>query len=79
MVNKLGDPDRKVASRATFRLQLLLKSHGAMAGTLVKFVQAFLGRQGLSPRATYNAVVFLNQVHRMLLQVYRSTRYTEGG
>jgi ribosome biogenesis protein MAK21 len=37
-VNKLGDKDRKVASRATYRLQLLLQAHSAMVHTVVKYV-----------------------------------------
>ena len=62
VVNKLGDPDRKVASRAMLRLQLLLRSHGSMAPTVVKFTQAMLSRPNLAPRGLYNAIVFLNQV-----------------
>jgi ribosome biogenesis protein MAK21 len=68
-MNKLGDPDRKVASRSMYRLQLLLKSHAAMANTVVKFCQAFLGRPNLSPRGVYNGVIFLNQVRRMLISM----------
>ena len=66
-MNKLGDPDRKVASRAMYRLQLLLRSHGSMAATVVKFTQAMLVRSNLSPRGLYNGVVFLNQVAPRLL------------
>lgn len=62
-MNKLGDPDRSVASRAVYRLQLLLKEHEAMAAVVVAFTQQFLARQNLTARALYNGVVFLNQVY----------------
>ena len=62
-VNKLGDRDRKVASRAMYRLQLLLQAHSAMAHTIVKYVQSFFARPHLPPRALYNGIVFLNQIY----------------
>jgi ribosome biogenesis protein MAK21 len=69
-VNKLGDPDRKVASRATYRLQLLLKKHAVMIPTVVQFIQAYLSRANLAPRGVYNGVVFLNQVLYIYLFIY---------
>ena len=62
-VNKLGDPDRKVASRAMFKLQRLLQAHPVMAPVAVQYVQAYLVRSNLQPRALYNGVIFLNQVY----------------
>ena len=52
-----------MASRASYRLQLLLRHHGAMAATVVRFTQALLVRPHLSPRGLYNGIVFLNQIY----------------
>ena len=62
LVNKLGDPDRKMASKATQLLNMLLEEHSAMAGVVAKEVQQLLHRPKLSARATYAAVSFLNQL-----------------
>lgn len=56
-------PPKQVASRASYRLQLLLRHHGAMAATVVRFTQALLVRPHLSPRGLYNGIVFLNQIY----------------
>ena len=59
----LNPPPKQVASRASYRLQLLLRHHGAMAATVVRFTQALLVRPHLSPRGLYNGIVFLNQIY----------------
>lgn len=62
MVNKLGDPSRKIASRAGYLLGSLLEEHPAMKVVLVAEVQRFMFRQGLQERARYYGVIFLNQM-----------------
>jgi ribosome biogenesis protein MAK21 len=62
IVNKLGDPSRKVASRASYVLQLLLTEHPAMKLIVTKEVERFLYRPNLSDRARYVGVLFLSQI-----------------
>ena len=62
VVNKLGDPSRKVASKAGYLLTSLLQEHPAMKVVVVAEVQRFMFRQGLQERARYYGVVFLNQM-----------------
>ena len=62
LVNKLGDPSRKVASKAGYLLSSLLQEHPAMKTVVVAEVQRFMFRQGLQERARYYGVVFLNQM-----------------
>ncbi|RHY34311.1 hypothetical protein DYB32_001289 [Aphanomyces invadans] len=57
LVNKLGDPDRKVASFVLHQLQELLKVHPLMKRVVVDDVERLL------TRAKYNAVLFLNQMY----------------
>ncbi|CAM9779438.1 unnamed protein product, partial [Discosporangium mesarthrocarpum] len=61
LVNKLGDPQRKISSKVIHLLQTLLSKHPAMKPVVVREVQQYLHRQGLQPRAIYAGVVFLNQ------------------
>lgn len=62
LVNKLGDPSRKIASKAGYLLSSLLQEHPAMKVVVVAEVQRFMFRQGLQERARYYGVVFLNQM-----------------
>lgn len=84
LVNKLGDPEKKVASLASYCLtQLMYKHHPAMKTIVVKEVDEFLHRPNVNRRAQYYAVSFLNQMRftksdedveltRRLLKVYMS-------
>ena len=72
LVNKLGDPDRKVASKAGFFLGEVLAEHPMMKAVVVKEVEYFLFRPGLKVKARYAGVIFLTQI--ML-----SRREAEGG
>jgi ribosome biogenesis protein MAK21 len=62
LVNKLGDPDRKLASKAGYLLGCLLAAHPGMKGVAVREVERFVFRPGLADRARYYAVVYLNQL-----------------
>ncbi|OIW34463.1 CBF-domain-containing protein [Coniochaeta ligniaria NRRL 30616] len=62
LVNKLGDRDRKIASRASYLLLQLLNTHPGMKGIMVKTVeQEVLLRPGQSMRTKYYAINTLNQ------------------
>jgi ribosome biogenesis protein MAK21 len=62
LVNKLGDPSRKLASKVGYLLNRLLSNHPGMKLVVVREVERFVFRPGLGPRARYYAVVFLNQI-----------------
>jgi ribosome biogenesis protein MAK21 len=62
LVNKLGDPEKKVASRLTHLMHALLQQHPAMKPVLLAEVQRFVLRPGMAERALYYACTFLNQL-----------------
>jgi ribosome biogenesis protein MAK21 len=51
-----------VASNAAFLLAQTLEEHGAMSLVVAREVEGFLFRPGVTPRARYTAIVFLNQL-----------------
>ncbi|KAI1339551.1 CBF-domain-containing protein [Xylariaceae sp. FL0016] len=62
LVNKLGDRERKIASRAQYLLLQLLNTHPAMKQIVVKAVeQDVIFRPGQNIRAKYYAINTLNQ------------------
>ncbi|CAH0517509.1 unnamed protein product [Peronospora belbahrii] len=63
LVNKLGDPDRKIAAYLHRMLQELLREHPVMKRVVVDEVERLLTRPKVSDRAKYNAVLFLNQIY----------------
>nr|KAJ3420467.1 hypothetical protein HK105_005644 [Polyrhizophydium stewartii] len=62
LVNKLGDLDKKIASKAVHLLQQLLQRHPAMKVIVIKEVERLLFRTNVAQRAQYYAVTFLNQI-----------------
>ncbi|GBG69517.1 hypothetical protein CBR_g4353 [Chara braunii] len=62
LVNKLGDPDRKTAARASSMLLSLIEEHPNMKRVIVQEVDHFVFRPRVGTRARYYAVVFLNQI-----------------
>jgi ribosome biogenesis protein MAK21 len=62
IVNKIGDPTKKVASVAAHSLRALLREHPAMQIVVAREVQQLAHRPHLSDRALYNCVTFLNQL-----------------
>eukprot|EP00240_Pyramimonas_obovata_P005148 CAMPEP_0118950608 /NCGR_PEP_ID=MMETSP1169-20130426/51692_1 /TAXON_ID=36882 /ORGANISM="Pyramimonas obovata, Strain CCMP722" /LENGTH=428 /DNA_ID=CAMNT_0006897491 /DNA_START=18 /DNA_END=1301 /DNA_ORIENTATION=- len=62
LVNKLGDPSRKVASKGGYLLSQLLEEHPAMGAVVAREVEAFMFRPGLPNRARYTGIIFLNQI-----------------
>ncbi|TKA24959.1 hypothetical protein B0A50_06057 [Salinomyces thailandicus] len=80
LVNKLGDTDRKIASRASYLLLQLENTHPAMRLVVTNSVEAdCLMRPGQSQHAKYYAIITLNQtvlsqkeeaVANRLLEIY---------
>lgn len=63
LVNKLGDPERKVASNASYYLRLLVeKHHPQMKLILIREVELLLHRKNVGRKTQYYAVSFLNQL-----------------
>ena len=62
LVNKLGDTDRKIASRASYLLLQLETTHPAMKMVIINSIESdCLFRPGQSPHAKYYAIITLNQ------------------
>eukprot|EP00178_Gracilaria_changii_P005133 TRINITY_DN1830_c0_g1_i1.p1 TRINITY_DN1830_c0_g1~~TRINITY_DN1830_c0_g1_i1.p1 ORF type:complete len:919 (+),score=133.02 TRINITY_DN1830_c0_g1_i1:174-2930(+) len=63
LVNKLGDPERKVSSLASQQLlKLIHEHHPRMQMVVIKEVEQLILRQNVSRKAQYYAVNFLNQI-----------------
>jgi ribosome biogenesis protein MAK21 len=62
LVNKLGDPDKKIASRASYLLLQLQTSHPLMKQVIIRSIESeLLLRPGQSSHAKYYAINTLNQ------------------
>ena len=62
LINKLGDPIKKVASQTSYLLMQLMAAHPLMKGTIISAVESdLLFRPGQSLHAKYYAIVTLNQ------------------
>lgn len=62
LINKLGDPIKKIASQTSYLLMQLLAAHPAMKETVISAIEAdFLFRPGQSMHGKYYAIVTLNQ------------------
>lgn len=61
LINKLGDPVKRVASQASYLLMQLLTIHPAMKSVVVSAVDEFIFRPGQALHAKYYAVVTINQ------------------
>ena len=80
LVNKLGDPEKKIASRTSYLLLQLQTSHPLMKPIIVRSIETeLLLRPGQSSHAKYYAITTLNQtilsareeeVARKLLSIY---------
>ncbi|XP_022915981.2 CCAAT/enhancer-binding protein zeta [Onthophagus taurus] len=79
IVNKLGDPSQKVASKAIYCLTQLLLKHSNMQEVVLLEVEKLVFRQNISQRAQYYGLCFLSQfylnhessnVARKLIEVY---------
>ncbi|KAF2496343.1 CCAAT/enhancer-binding protein zeta [Lophium mytilinum] len=62
LINKLGDTDKKIASRASYLLLQLQVSHPLMKSVIINAIESdLLFRPGQSTHAKYYAVITLNQ------------------
>ena len=62
LVNKLGDPIKKLASQTSYLLMQLMAAHPAMKETIITSIEAeLLFRPGQSLHAKYYAIITLNQ------------------
>lgn len=62
LVNKLGDPERKVASKSSYLLNELVMKHPKMKLVVIKEVERMMYRPNMSDKAQYYAICFLNQI-----------------
>ena len=62
LVNKLGDPEKKVASKACQFLIRLVQQHPNMKPVVVEEVERLIYRTNVAPKAQYYAVCFLVQI-----------------
>ncbi|KAB0791949.1 hypothetical protein PPYR_13910 [Photinus pyralis] len=63
LVNKLGDPSKKIASKVIYLLSSLLNQHSNMQGVVLNEVEKVLFRTNVSSRTQYYALCFLSQFY----------------
>jgi ribosome biogenesis protein MAK21 len=66
VVNKLGEPQKKAASKASFFLRSILSHHPSMKSAVAREVMAMCSRPNVQMRAKYYAVVFMHQLIPLL-------------
>ncbi|KAG8444502.1 hypothetical protein GDO86_009605 [Hymenochirus boettgeri] len=62
IVNKLGDPQYRVATKASYLLEILLSKHPNMKVVICLEVERLLFRSNISEKAQYYGICFLNQI-----------------
>ena len=62
LTNKLGDPQRKMASNASHLLLEVTVKHPMMKSIVAREVEQFMFRRGVSLKAQYYGAVLLNQM-----------------
>lgn len=62
IVNKLGDPERKLATKAAHLLSQLVSKHPNMKVVVAREVQQLLHRPNIGAKAQYYGICFLNQL-----------------
>ncbi|XP_068730456.1 CCAAT/enhancer-binding protein zeta-like [Montipora capricornis] len=62
LVNKIGDPEKKVASKAVDLLRRLVIKHPNMKLVITKEMEKLLYRPNVAMKAQYYAICFLNQL-----------------
>ncbi|NXJ83467.1 CEBPZ protein, partial [Trogon melanurus] len=62
LVNKLGDPQNKIATKASYLLEVLLHKHPNMKGVVCSEVERLLYRSNINVKTQYYAICFLNQI-----------------
>ncbi|XP_001862380.2 CCAAT/enhancer-binding protein zeta isoform X1 [Culex quinquefasciatus] len=64
LVNKLGDPGKKVAVKALYHLTEVVKKHSAMCPVIVTETEKLLFRNNISPSAQHYALTFLAAISK---------------
>lgn len=62
LINKLGDPDRKLASRVVYYMQEVVREQPELTETIVGLVEAVVLRPGNGEKAQYYGATFLSQL-----------------
>ncbi|NWQ87896.1 CEBPZ protein, partial [Burhinus bistriatus] len=62
LVNKLGDPQNKIATKVSYLLEMLLHKHPNMKGVVCSEVERLLYRSNINVKTQYYAICFLNQI-----------------
>ncbi|XP_018428741.1 PREDICTED: CCAAT/enhancer-binding protein zeta [Nanorana parkeri] len=62
LVNKLGDPQYRIATKASYLLEVLLNKHPNMKVVVCLEVERLLYRPNISEKAQYYGICFLNQI-----------------
>ncbi|CAG2188387.1 CEBPZ [Mytilus edulis] len=62
LVNKVGDPNYKLASKTAYLLRRLVEKHPNMKSVVVDEVERLLYRPNISSKAQYYSICFLNQL-----------------
>lgn len=62
LLNKLGDGDNKIASKASYLLLLLSQKHPNMVDVVVRETRMNIERSNATGRMRYYALIFLNQI-----------------
>ena len=81
LVNKLGDPDKLIASKVVHFLHQIIEKHPDMNYVIAKEIQNFVFNPKTNEKAQYYCVVFLNQIEfrkkrkdenlaKMLIEIY---------
>ncbi|XP_039254152.2 CCAAT/enhancer-binding protein zeta-like [Styela clava] len=60
LVNKLGDPNHKIASKGLHMLHCLIQEHPVMQGIVVNSVRDLLLRPNIQPKCQYYCICFLS-------------------
>jgi ribosome biogenesis protein MAK21 len=62
LVNKLGDPEKKLASKICYHLTCVIKKKEVLRSPIAKELEIFLARSNLTIHAQYYAAIVLNQM-----------------
>lgn len=64
IVNKFGDPEKKIASKATYNLKQILNVHPNMASVVVMETEKLIFRNNVTEMAQHQAIGFLSMIAR---------------
>jgi len=76
-INKLGDPVRSVAAKATYQIGLLLEKHPAMKAVVLDEIERLLYRPNIAAKAQYYGICCLTQVNAKLQSYCDYSEYSK--